>query len=66
MQNDLKNLDKKISSLIELCNKLKVVNLRLKQNVARLENENQDLNTRITLASEKISSIMERLPDEIE
>ncbi|MFZ9962193.1 MAG: hypothetical protein ACO3FP_02470 [Burkholderiales bacterium] len=66
MQNDLKNLDKKISSLIELCNKLKVVNLRLKQNIARLENENQDLNTRITLASEKISSIMERLPDEIE
>lgn len=66
MQNDLKNLDKKISSLIELCNKLKVVNLRLKQNIARLENENQDLNTRITLASEKISSVMERLPDEIE
>ena len=66
MQNDLKNLDKKISSLIELCKKLKVVNLRLKQNIARLENENQDLNTRITLASEKISSIMERLPDEIE
>jgi len=66
MQNDLKNLDKKISSLIELCNKLKAVNLRLKQNIARLENENQDLNTRITLASEKISSIMERLPDEIE
>ena len=66
MQNDLKNLDKKISSLIELFNKLKVVNLRLKQNIARLENENQDLNTRITLASEKISSIMERLPDEVE
>jgi peptidoglycan hydrolase CwlO-like protein len=66
MQSDLTNLDKKISSLIELCNKLKVVNLRLKQNIARLENENQDLNTRITLASEKISSIMERLPDEIE
>ena len=66
MQNDLKNLDKKISSLIELCNKLKVVNLRLKQNIARLENENQDLNTRITLASEKISCIMERLPDDIE
>jgi cell division protein ZapB len=66
MQNDLKNLDKKISSLIELCNKLKVVNLRLKQNIARLENENQDLNTRITLASEKISSIMARLPDEVE
>jgi cell division protein ZapB len=66
MQNDLKNLDSKISSLIELCNKLKTTNQRLRQNVARLENENQDLNTRITLASEKISSIMARLPDEAE
>ena len=66
MQNDLINLDSKISSLIELCNKLKTTNQRLRQNVARLENENQDLNTRITLASEKISSIMERLPDEAE
>ena len=66
MQNDLKNLDSKISALIELFNKLKTMNQGLRQNVARLENENQDLNTRITLASEKISSIMERLPDEAE
>jgi len=66
MQNDLKNLDSKISALIELFNKLKTMNQGLRQNVARLENENQDLNTRITLASEKISSIMARLPDEAE
>jgi cell division protein ZapB len=64
MEADLKTLEDSLVRFIELSQRLKTENLRLRQELAVAENDARQLKENMLTASEKLQSIMQDLPEE--
>lgn len=66
MEADLKILEDKLTQLIALCQTLRSENFELRQDIARTQEEARQLKDNMTLASQKLKTLIERLPhDEV-
>jgi cell division protein ZapB len=63
MDDDLISLEKKLTQLIELCNTLRTENISLRQEFASSQAEINQLKRHMTQASERLQTMLERLPD---
>lgn len=52
-------LTEKIDQLIENCNKLRANNLGLRQKIANMRSENNNLNQRVSIAISKLEKLMD-------
>ncbi|HYD33167.1 MAG TPA: hypothetical protein VEA39_01250 [Methylophilaceae bacterium] len=62
MDADLKALEDKVTRLIALCQSLREENLQLRQELARAQDDTRQLRENMTLASEKLEALIDRLP----
>jgi cell division protein ZapB len=64
MEADLKILEEKLGQLIALCQTLRSENLELRQDLAQAQDDARQLRDNMTLASQRIQALIERLPHE--
>lgn len=64
MEADLKTLEDSLVRFIELNQRLKTENLRLRQELAIAQSDVRQLKDNMLSASEKLQSIMQSLPEE--
>lgn len=63
MLEQLDDLEGKLSLLLERWQALRQENLRLRQQVVALENDNKLLTERLAEARQRVESLYDRLPD---
>lgn len=63
MLEQLDDLEGKLSLLLERWQALRQENLRLRQEVVALENDNKLLNERLAEARERVENLYNQLPD---
>tara|TARA_B100000902_G_scaffold363049_1_gene381873 strand:- start:788 stop:988 length:201 start_codon:yes stop_codon:yes gene_type:complete len=59
MNAEFTALTEKIEQLIENCNKLRANNLGLRQKIANMRSENDNLNHRVNIAISKLEKLMD-------
>ncbi|WP_334107891.1 hypothetical protein [Methylobacillus sp.] len=64
MNADLITLEEKLAQLISLCQMLRAENLELRQELTRSQDDNKQLQDNIELASRKLQTLIERLPED--
>lgn len=64
MSDHLAPLEKKLDQLLAYCEGLCAENRALRQRVAELEDERQDLLDKIDSTRERLEALVDRLPDE--
>lgn len=63
MNADLITLEQKLGQLVSLCQHLRAENLELRQELGTAQDDNRQLKDNMALASAKLQSLMERLPE---
>lgn len=63
MNADLITLEQKLGQLVSLCQLLRAENLELRQELGTAQDDNRQLKDNMALASTKLQSIMEKLPE---
>jgi cell division protein ZapB len=61
---DISSLEPKVERVVALCEELREQNRALRERIAGLEHEKQALTERMTVARERLESLMERMPAE--
>ena len=64
MEINLSSLEAKVEQVVSFCERLRQENLALRERVARLEQEKEDLAGRMTVARERLETMKEKLPAE--
>lgn len=64
MDANIASLEHKIELITAFCQRLREQNHALRERVSGLEEENRRLGERMTLARERLETMMERLPAE--
>ena len=64
MEIEINSLDEKVRQLALLCQKLRTDNSELRQQLVSAKHENQRLNEKITTATGRLESLLEKLPDD--
>ncbi len=64
MELNLSSLEAKVEQVVNFCEQLRQENLALRERVARLEQEKENLAERMTVARERLETMMEKLPAE--
>jgi cell division protein ZapB len=64
MQSEINSLDEKVRLLAQLCQKLRTDNSELRQQLVSAKDENQRLNDKITTATGRLESLLEKIPDD--
>ena len=64
MESEINSLDEKVRLLAQLCQKLRTDNSELRQQLVSAKHENQRLNEKITTATGRLESLLEKIPDE--
>jgi cell division protein ZapB len=64
METEINSLDEKVQQLAQLCQKLRTNNSELRQQLLSAKHENERLNEKITTASSRLESMLEKLPDD--
>jgi len=64
METEINSLDEKVRQLAQLCQKLRTDNSELRQQLVSAKHENQRLNEKITTATSRLESLLEKLPDD--
>lgn len=62
MDADLKALEQKLSHLISMCNALRVENAELRLSLGKIEADTATLKANMAQASERIETLIDRLP----
>lgn len=64
MEAELKSLELKINQFVELCQRLRVDNHQLRQQLAAALSENRQLQSRMSEAAERLEQLLARMPEE--
>jgi uncharacterized protein (TIGR02449 family) len=64
MDIDISSLEAKIEQVVAFCQELRAENVALRERIAAVEQEKQTLAGQMTMARERLETIMERLPAE--
>ena len=64
MNADLITLEEKLAQLISLCQLLRAENLELRQELTLSQDDNKQLQDNIELASRKLQTLIEQLPED--
>ncbi len=63
MNADLITLEEKLAQLISLCQLLRAENIELRQELTHSQDDNKQLQDNIELASRKLQTLIEHLPE---
>ncbi len=64
MEADLKALEQKLGQFIELCQRLRVDNQQLRQQLASAMSNNKQLSEKIGTATNRLESLLNQIPEE--
>ena len=64
MDVELKSLEDKINQFVTLCQRLRLDNHELRQQLASAHNDNKQLNEKIGAAKTRLESILAQIPEE--
>lgn len=64
MEADLKSLERKLDQFVELCQRLRVDNQQLRQQLASAMSDNKELNDKIGTATNRLESLLQQIPEE--
>ncbi len=64
METEINGLDEKVQQLAQLCQKLRTDNSELRQRLVSAKHENQRLNEKITTATSRLETLLEKMPDD--
>jgi cell division protein ZapB len=64
MEADLKALEHKLTQFIELCQRLRIDNQQLRQELASAISDNKQLNEKIGTATNRLENLLQQIPEE--
>ncbi|HET9404846.1 MAG TPA: hypothetical protein VFO57_09715 [Burkholderiales bacterium] len=64
MEADLKALEQKLGQFVELCQRLRVDNQQLRQQLASAMSDNKQLSEKIGTATHRLESLLNQIPEE--
>ena len=64
MEADLKALEQKLGQFVELCQRLRVDNQQLRQQLASAMSDNKQLSEKIGTATNRLESLLNQIPEE--
>lgn len=64
MDDDLQTLEDTLEQFIALCQRLKTENMHLRQELAQAQSSARQLKENMLVASDRLQSIMQKLPEE--
>lgn len=64
MEAELKSLEQKINQFIELCQRLRIDNQQLRQQLASILNENKQLEEKISNATSRLENLLNQIPED--
>ena len=64
MESELKALEQKLNRFIELCQRMRVANEQLRQQLASAMNENKQLAAKIGTATSRLENLLTQIPEE--
>ena len=64
MEADLKALEQKLGQFVELCQRLRVDNQQLRQQLASTMSDNKQLSEKIGTAANRLESLLNQIPEE--
>ena len=64
MEADLKALEQKLTQFVELCQRLRVDNQQLRQQLASAVNDNKQLSEKIGTATNRLENLLNQIPEE--
>jgi cell division protein ZapB len=64
MESDLKALEQKLTQFVELCQRLRVDNQQLRQQLASAMSDNKQLSEKIGTATNRLENLLNQIPEE--
>jgi len=64
MEAELKSLEQKLTQFVELCQRLRMDNQELRQQLASVLSENKQLAEKIGTATDRLESLLLQLPED--
>lgn len=64
MEAELKALEQKINQFVELCQRLRIDNQQLRQQLASILNENKQLEEKINNATGRLENLLNQIPED--
>jgi cell division protein ZapB len=64
MEAELKSLEQKLNRYVELCQRMRVANEQLRQQLASAMNENKQLAAKIGAATNRLENLLNQIPEE--
>ncbi len=64
MEAELKSLEQKINQFVELCQRLRIDNQQLRQQLASILNENKQLEEKISNATGRLENLLSQIPED--
>ncbi len=64
MEAELKSLEQKINQFVELCQRLRIDNQQLRQQLASILNENKQLEEKISNATGRLENLLNQIPED--
>lgn len=64
MEAELKSLEQKINQFVELCQRLRIDNQQLRQQLASVLNENKQLEEKISNATNRLENLLNQIPED--
>jgi len=64
MEADLKALEQKLTQFVELCQRLRVDNQQLRQQLASAMSDNKHLTEKIGTATNRLENLLHQIPEE--
>jgi cell division protein ZapB len=64
MEADLKALEQKLGQFVELCQRLRVDNHQLRQQLASAMSDNKQLSEKIGTATNRLENLLNQIPEE--
>ena len=64
MESDLRALEQKLTQFVELCQRLRVDNQQLRQQLATAMNDNKQLSEKIGTATNRLENLLNQIPEE--
>jgi len=64
MEAELKTLEQKMTQFVELCQRLRIDNQQLRQQLASILNDNKLLEEKVSNATTRLESLLNQIPED--
>jgi cell division protein ZapB len=64
MEAELKTLEQKVTQFVELCQRLRVDNHQLRQQLASILNDNKLLEEKVSHATSRLENLLNQIPED--